>query len=275
MNAATKKLPAGSPDIHRKNMLKLLEQNSRRRHMWEVFSDFVEMAALAMSNSIDLMQHHVREERYMQIIARYEPDEQKRFPQILGELVCALEFGPDDVMGKVFAELEQGNSSRGQFFTPYSVCQMMAMLQVGDGSDIRTKINERGYVTVSEPACGAGAMVIAMADAIKSKGINYQQHMHVTAVDIDSRAVHMAYLQFSLLHIPATIILGNALTLEEREHWYTPAHFMGLWQQKLSRGYATGSAMHEVNQDRPAPAPEPVPAVNQIKDIQLDMFATA
>lgn len=270
---AKNKLPSGSPDLHRKNMIKLLEQNSRRHHLWEVFSDFVEMSALAMSNSIDKAQFAEREARYMQIIGRYEPDEQKRFPQILGELVCAMEYGPDDVMGRVFAELEQGNSARGQFFTPYSVCQMMAQLQVGDGADVRRRIEERGFVTVSEPACGAGAMVIAMAEAMQAQKINYQQHMHVTAIDIDSRAVHMAYLQFSLLHIPALIVLGNALTLEERQHWYTPAHFMGLWQQKLKRGYALGSGMDEAE---PETIPEPAPAlIRPVADIQLELFAPA
>lgn len=47
-----------------------------------------------------------------------------------------------------------------------------------------------------------------------SQGVNYQQ-THVTAVGVDIRAVHMAYLQLSLLHVPAIIIHGNSLSLEE------------------------------------------------------------
>lgn len=66
------------------------------------------------------------------------------------------------------------------------------------------------------------------------------------------------HVQFSLLHIPAVVILGNTLALEEREHWYTPAHVIGLWSQKLRRGYALGSAMDERPADAP-PAPEPSP----------------
>ena len=50
--------------------------------------------------------------------------------------------------------------------------------------------------------------------------INYQQHLHVTAVDVDSRAAHMAYVQLALLNVPAVVIVGNTLTLEEREHGY-------------------------------------------------------
>lgn len=258
MTAAAKLLPGQDPGAHRKNLIKLLEQASRRHHLWEVFGDFIEMSALAMANSVDLAQRDEREARYMRLIQRYEPDEVKLLPMMLGELVCALEYGPDDVLGKVFGELELGNSARGQFFTPYSVSAAMARLLVGDGAELRERIEQRGFIRLNEPAAGAGAMVIAMAEAMQDQQINYQQHLHVTAQDVDSRAVHMAYLQFSLLHIPAVVILGNTLALEEREHWYTPAHILGLWGTKLRRGYALGSAMDERPAEAP-PAPEPIP----------------
>ncbi|MCQ4271035.1 N-6 DNA methylase [Pseudomonas kuykendallii] len=258
MTAAANSVP-GNPAAHRKSLIKLLDQASRRRHLWEVFGDFVEMGALAMSNSVNLTQFAEREARYLALIQRYEPDEQKLFPKMLGELVLAIEYGPDDVLGRVFGELDLGNAARGQFFTPYEVCVAMARLQVGDGADLRQRIQQRGFIRLNEPAAGAGALVIAMAEAMQHQHINYQQHLHVIAQDVDSRAVHMAYLQLSLLHIPAVVILGNTLALEEREHWYTPAHILGLWGPKLRRGYALGSAMDE-RQDEPAPPPEPEPA---------------
>src|SRR5690606_31957302 len=135
--------------------------------------------------------------------------------------------------------------------------EAIARLQAQDG--LHEKIRQRGFVTVSEPACGAGAMIIAMAFALRERGANYQQHMHVTAIDVDSRAVHMAYLQFSLLGIPALIIEGNALTLEERDHWYTPLHVLGMWDTKLRRGYALGSAMDDSAEPAPPAALEPEP----------------
>ena len=61
------------------------------------------------------------------------------------------------------------------------------------------------------------------------------EHLHVTAIDVDAKCVHMAYLQFSLLHIPAVIVHGNALSLEEWGHWYTPAHIMDGWTHRLKR----------------------------------------
>jgi hypothetical protein len=77
-------------------------------------------------------------------------------------------------------------------------------------------------------------MVIALAKAIHDLGINYQHHLHVTAIDIDPRAIHMAYAQLSLLHVPAHLIVGNSLSGEIAEHWYTPAHILGGWNARLA-----------------------------------------
>lgn len=224
---------ATNPAEHRKNLVRLLKENSNRHHLWDVFADFCEMGALAMSNSVDLAHRNERENRYLSIIKKYEPNEVHRFPQMLAELTMTMVYGPDDVLGRVFGELELGNSARGQFFTPYPVCQMIASQLIGDGKDLHERLQERGFITVSEPACGAGAMPIAFAEALTNKGVNFQRNLHIIAQDLDSRAAHMAYLQLSILHIPAIIILGNTLTMEERELWYTPAHILGGWNYKL------------------------------------------
>jgi type I restriction-modification system DNA methylase subunit len=84
----------------------------------------------------------------------------------------------DDVPGKVFHDLELRNKWTAKFFSPYPLCKMMALMAVDD-SDPRANIGARGLVTAMEPACGSGAMVVALADALKEGGINYQQHLHV------------------------------------------------------------------------------------------------
>lgn len=182
---------------------------------------------------MDVRQREKREARYMKIIGRYEREVVETFPKILGEVVMALETAPQDVLGSTFHELELHNKARGQFFTPYALCQTMALMTIS-GDDLHKNIEERGYITAHEPAVGAGATIIALAEALKDAGINYQQHLHVKAVDIDPRAVHMAYVQFSLLHIPAQAIVGDTLRLEFREDWFTPAHVMGFWSGRLA-----------------------------------------
>jgi hypothetical protein len=258
---------------HTAALIKLLQANGYRHHLYDVFRDFVELSACALANACDPVGFDAREAQYMRTVGKYNADEVARFPQMLGALVDAMAEEPGDVLGRVFGELEQGNAARGQFFTPIEICKLMAGLSM-DVEHVRQLIATRGFFTVQEPAVGAGAMVIALALHLKDLGINYQQHMHVTCVDVDARAVHMAYVQFALLGIPAVIVLGNTLTLEQREVWHTPAHIMGLWDNKLRRGYALGSAMDTATAPAPAPAAAPcaLPRVPTAA-AQLDLFA--
>lgn len=106
----------------------------------------------------------------------------------------------------------------------------MASINVGDGNPY---VDRDGFVTISEPACGAGGMVIACADALHDAGRNYQQSMHATCIDIDQRCVHMTYVQLSLLNIPAIVVHGNALSVEAWGTWFTPAHILGGWGARL------------------------------------------
>jgi len=112
--------------------------------------------------------------------------------------------------------------------------------------DAQAHITGKGFITVSEPACGAGAMVIACAQALREQGVNYQRCMHVTATDLDATAAHMAYLQLSLLHIPAVVVHGNSLAVTEFAHWVTPAHVLGGWDLKFRRVSADSDGGHEV-----------------------------
>ena len=224
------RLPARNPE---KELVKLFEKLAHRHDRWKVFADFCEMAATAWSNRVDPTHYEKREARYLEIVKTYDRSEMALFPQALGHLVMALEDGMTDVLGRVFHALELHNKYAGQFFTPDAVCQMMAAVTVGDGAEVRERIARRGFVTAMEPAVGSGAMVIALAKAMMEAGINYQQHLHVTAVDVDPKCVHMAYVQFALLHIPAVVIHGNSLAVQEYDHWHTPAHVMGGWVERL------------------------------------------
>lgn len=222
---------------HRKALVKLIQTASHHRHTWDVFSDFVEMSAISLANAVDIRFREAREARYMAIVKRYDKDTLALFPEMLAELIEALTLEPADILGSVFMELELGNHYKGQFFTPYHLCRLMARVTLGDGEDARAKIQRNGFITCQEPASGAGAMLMAFAEEMENLKMNPQQELHITAIDVDPRAAHMCYVQLTLLHLPAVVIVGNALTLEQQECWYTPAHLLGLWDGKIQRGY--------------------------------------
>lgn len=209
----------------------------------DVLADFAEIWASAFLSTVQLDKRAELLARFHALQEKYEQHHRGIFKSMLDELEQALTIDPGDVMGQVFMQIGSPNQARGQVFTPDCLCETMAMLQVGDGVALQKLIDEKGFITVQEPACGSGATVIAFAKQMMVKGLNYQQHMHATAIDVDIRAVHLAYLQLTLLHIPAKVIHGNTLTLDCWSQWHTPAHAMGLFGPKLRRGYALDSAM--------------------------------
>ena len=233
------------------------------------------MGAIAFSNGVDLAQRDIREARYMEVIKRYEREEVQGLPADARHSISELEDEPEDVLGRTYHELELHNKWSGQYFTPFPLCRAMAKMVVGDSADVQGRIAERGFLAASEPACGSGAMVIALALELKEQGVNYQQQLHVTAVDVDAKCVHMTYLQLALLHIPAVVVHGNSLSLEEYGRWYTPAHIMNGWNYRLRRATPAPEAHPETPQpetvpDRPA-EPEKKPAPTR-KPSQLTLF---
>lgn len=235
--AKTKSSAARGPlgEDHTQALVKLIHATAHRWSPHVVFSDFVEMACLSFSNAVDRPQAEAREARYLEIAGKYPKSDLDSFPRMLAHLALALEacciVGElDDVLGRVYMQLELGNDRAGQFFTPIHISRFMALVLVGDGAQAR----EKGFIDVLEPACGAGGMVLAVADALRQAGLNYQRALHATCIDIDARCAHMCYLQLSLLHIPAIVLHGNSLTDEVWSRWYTPAHVVGGWRARLA-----------------------------------------
>lgn len=218
---------------HKKQMIKLFQSFGYKHNLADVFRDFLEISAIAISNSVDWSQAVKREKRYFEIIKNYSKDELNKFASILAELTMALEEEPGDILGEVFMELELGNKFKGQFFTPMSVARCMAEMLWSDNCS--KSIDKHGYLTVNEPACGAGATIIGFALALKNNGYNYQTQMLLTAQDLDIRAVHMCYIQCSLLGIPGQVLHCNTLTMEVFEIWRTPFYMIHNWSFKETK----------------------------------------
>lgn len=230
---------------HRTNIIKLIDEVARRHSRHTVFRDFVTMSAVALSKA-DLRQAEAREELYMQTVAKYTREEACQIAHMFAELQEGMHVAPRDILGEIFMQLEIGNSRMGQFFTPHHICQLMSemalMAAVATPDDVEAKVAKQGFITVHEPASGSGATIIAMMLAMQDRGLNYQRHVHVTAIDLDSTAAMMAYVQLSLMHVPATIVHGNTLTLEKYSQWYTPAHILGGWNSRLANAQAQRAA---------------------------------
>lgn len=90
-------------------------------------------------------------------------------------------------------------------------------------------IDENKKLSLCEPTCGSGGMVIAAAQVLQEKGINYQRVLDVVCQDLDWTAVYMCYVQLSLLGVKAIVAQGNTLSEPytanhpKEKVFYTPA----------------------------------------------------
>lgn len=141
---------------------------SKRRG--EVFSDFCELAycALAKVAAPTVDDRDKLERQYMEVVARYQnKDDIRKMPELLAISYDAINAGGIDFLGSVAGELGTLDAKLGQFFTPYDVSRMMAGIILQDAGEV---IDKNGFITIQEPAVGAGGMLLAAADVIEEMG---------------------------------------------------------------------------------------------------------
>jgi len=217
-------------------IVKMLRGNTGARDIRTVFTDFCEVSAIALRNTVDLVGWAAREKGYHRIADSYTAAQLDRFAAAFGAVALELDRDPRDVLGEVYMQLEISSKDQGQFFTPYPLALLIAQMQL---SDVAQLLEERPFITVGEPAAGAGAMAIAVTQVLAEQGIDYTQRLHITADDISPVAVHMCFIQLSLLGAAAVVNRRNTLTQELFDSWPTPAHVVGGWAERLEEATAT------------------------------------
>ncbi|WP_312731591.1 N-6 DNA methylase [Atlantibacter hermannii] len=215
-------------DITKKQFISVFKATGRHLRRWDVFSDFITLAASELDMARIRTQDNI--ERSRKICERYDGQDQENLKMLFCMLVAALEGKFQDFLGSIFMELELGSGDMGQYFTPYSVQSMMARLLIPGVAEI---IREKGWFTLSEPTCGAAGMVIAYAECLLDAGFNPSEHMFVQCIDIDPIAADMAFIQLSLLGIAAEVTTGNTLTLQCSRVRYTPVYYLNEWEARL------------------------------------------
>lgn len=226
-----------------KEFQKVISELSYTKSSWQVWSDFMSLAAISLSNILDISElREKREQQYLSIIGNYSKEEAERFSELLAIIVAELEANPEqDFLGGMFMALELGNHWKGQFFTPYSVCRAMSEIAIGSAE---AEVKRKGYVGVNDPACGAGATLIATRNALEQKHIGTNETLFV-AQDIDYTAALMCYIQLSLLGCAGYVVIGDSLVNpitgphvllpvvnENQDIWFTPMFYSEVWRMR-------------------------------------------
>lgn len=138
-----------------------------------------------------------------------------------------------DFLGDAFMRLGIGNESGGQFFTPYHVARLVASEAVSG----LARTPARGWVSAYEPACGAGANVIAACDVMGERGMDWQRGSFFYCQDVSELTALTCYVQLSLVGVAATVAVGDSLSGVRRFALHTPVAMVDdVWTSRYLRG---------------------------------------
>lgn len=193
---------------YKKEISKIINSLSGSKSPYDIFVDWITIMALSLVNAPCVIHDkvwHEREKQYQNIVQKYTKEDLSKFVNMFCLLTYAFEEKLTDWLGEIYMESGCGNKNTGQFFTPFNVSQMTASMTIPDDYDGSYPL------TVNEPSTGGGGMIVAMANALKEKGFNFQACMKVVAQDLDWKGVYMTFIQLSLLGIDAVVVQGDTL----------------------------------------------------------------
>ena len=228
-------------DELRKEILSIFESLRYKRDLWSLYSDFLEMMAIAISNSAERLTNpsrfEEREQRYLDLAKSYDKEELLKMSEVFSLFVKLQDYnlqsqGAKDILGGLLMDLNLGDKWAGQFFTPDHVANLMAKLTYTE-EGLKKEIKERGFVYASDPAVGGGVTMIGLVNAMLDVGCNPQRELFIECGDLDKRACYMTYIQLATLGIPAIVKNQDAITGEVFDIWFTPAFYLGGWWFRL------------------------------------------
>ena len=178
---------------------KQIELAGYRTGRSRAFCDFLTLAICALSAQ-------EKEDEYLKVAKNYNVTEMNAFSYAFAEMTNEMDangIGLVDCLGDYFMEI-LSNERKGQFFTPPSVCDLMASL------------TEYNSGTVADCCCGSGRMFLSVAK------INRNLTFH--GADIDYQCCQMTLINMCLNGLYGTVSHQNSLTLEEWHRWRVARH---------------------------------------------------
>lgn len=178
---------------------------------WRAFETFLDLSTSALAARSGLNDRDRHEAEYRATAARVGAGAVERSARLLAIAVRGLS-APHDFLGPIAGDdrVQSLNRHLGQFFTPFEVCRLLALMTL---QDARAVLADRGCLRIGEPACGSGAMVLAAAAVLQAQEVS-PADVWFECADLSSLAVSMAYVQMSLAGLAGEVCERNSLTTE-------------------------------------------------------------
>lgn len=184
-----------------------------------VFEDWMALATAAFARD---------DARYTDVLDAYpaagtdDPDDAIRrgcaedFSEALGALVAATADQDRPVLGDIYERVGRQSDALGQHFTPWNVSYAIAELTlVTDDLEDATPADP---LTVGDPACGSGRLLVATAKAVHERAP--ETPLVVAGTDKDRTCARMTVVNLVIARVRGRVEHGNSLTDEVWRRWH-------------------------------------------------------
>lgn len=179
---------------------------------FDVFRDWVRLMLASLQRD---------DETYLGILEEYDRGRDRPegsrppdlFSEAFGELMVKMEETNRDVLGDVYEELGAQKDAFGQHFTPHPTVRSLAEMNT-------VAVNPDPPVTVADPTCGSGRMLVYAAAEI-------DEHTLCFGRDLDLTCAQMSALNCCFFNIDSVVVWGDSLKCERRRAWKTTQSAIG------------------------------------------------
>ena len=168
-----------------------------------------------------------RDDPYLEIVDKYDRDRSQgqRASDLYADAFGKLQYGmaetQADLLGVVYETYGMASDAFGQYFTPHNASRMNAEMALHDldTATVQTRREQDDPVTIQDPACGSGRLLIVAA----------QQYPDAQywGVDKSAACAKMTALNFCLYNLDGVVVHGDALAMESFNTWQTTRSVLG------------------------------------------------
>lgn len=208
-----------------KNLFKRkLETESYRFGKEPIWNSIMELWLITIQNAQNIP-HDIENSKKLlsDIEKKFNISELQRLIKILSQLLFLRPY--QDTLGELYMELNLNYASLGQFFTPQSISKICTSITMNgyESARIEKIINCNGFITISDPCCGTGSMLLqTVKDFIKNHKNYNQPEIYCVGQELNRITAIMCYIQFVMFSVHGTVIIGDSLKNETRTVMHTP-----------------------------------------------------
>lgn len=207
------------------------ELTGRGMEPYRVWSLFVNVTAVSLADCVGLG------EPFDRAPLGQAADVMEELSLMYWHMADEFEANPEqDFLGAEYMALGISDSGKGQFFTPYHLARVVAATAIRPEGVARA-IDERGFVTLMEPAVGGGAMAIAAFNRLRELGHNPQTQAWFEMHELSWDTAMACYCQAATLGMAGCVVVGDTLSDAPGRRLWLPMDVMEpLWSTRLLSG---------------------------------------